>query len=205
MKFTLLVITDGRDEYCIRSLASALENLPSPERVVLVDDRTHELGFAGAVQHGWNQILATDTEWVFHLEADFLFNGPVDLEAMAELAADEHVCQVALKRQPWNEQEKKAGGIVELDTDSFEEGEVRHRYRPYVLGSYTAHRKCFTTNPCLYRRDIAERGWPQVPKSEGMFSLGLFSDPAIVSTFWGGKFDAPAVTHIGDERQGTGY
>lgn len=198
MKFTLLVITDGRDEYCIRSLASALENLPSPERVVLVDDRTHELGFAGAVQHGWNQILATDAEWIVHLEADFLFNGPVDLDAMAELAADEHVAQVALKRQAWNPLEKRAGGIVELDPDSFEEGTINGN-------PYTAHRKFFTTNPSLYRRDIAERGWPQVPKSEGMFSLGLFSDPAIVSTFWGGKFDAPAVTHIGDERQGTGY
>jgi hypothetical protein len=202
LRYTLLLITDGREDYCRRTLVSALTNLPAPERVVVVDDKDHRLGFAGAVQQGWDQILDTDAKWIFHLEADFTFNKRVPLEGMAAIAADEHVAQVALKRQPWNEQEKRAGGIVELDPDSFEEC---RRYWDYLSHPYTVHRKFFTTNPSLYRRDIAERGWPQEANSEGKFSIKLFEDPAVVSTFWGGKFDAPMVTHIGDERQGTGY
>jgi len=169
---------------------------------VIVDDQSHTLGFAGAIQQGWNEILATDAELIFHLEDDFVFNGIVPLGDMAELVSDEHIAQVALKRQPWNEQEKRAGGIVELDPDSFQEG---RRYWQSCPRKYTAHRKFFTTNPSLYRRDIAERGWPQEDRSEGKFSIELFKDPHVVSTFWGGKFDAPLVTHIGDDRQGRGY
>jgi len=198
LKYTLLLITDGRDDYLTRTMCSAMVALPSPHEVVLVDDREHRLGFAGAVQAGWDRILETDAELIFHLEADFVFNERIDLESMAALASDPHISQVALKRQPWNEAEKAAGGIVELDPDSFEEGQ-------HGGHAYTAHRKFFTTNPSIYRRDIAERGWPQEDRSEGKFSIELFKDPHVVSTFWGGKFDAPKVHHIGDERAGHGY
>ena len=198
MRYTLLLITDGRDDYLTRTLCSAMVALPRPEAVVLVDDRAHLLGFAGAIQSGWDRILQTDAEWIFHLEADFTFNEHVELAAMAELAADEHVAQVALKRQPWSPHEIDAGGIIETDPDSYEEGQVNGH-------TYTAHRKFFTTNPCLYRRDIAERGWPQEAESEGKFGIRLFEDPAVVSTFWGGKADPPKVHHIGDTRAGKGY
>jgi len=198
LKYTLLLINDGRYEYGWKCLVSALGFLPRPEQIVVVDDVSHELGFAGAIQHGWDQILETDTELLFHLEADFVFERYVDLEAMASLVRDPHVAQVALKRQPWNPLEHEAGGIVELDPDAFEEG--RHNGH-----AYTAHRKFFTTNPCLYRRDIAERGWPQEERSEGKFSIELFKDPHVVSAFWGRKFDEPAVSHVGDVRAGKGY
>lgn len=197
-RYTLLLITDGRDDYLTRTLCSALVNLPTPEDVVLVDDRAHLMGFAGAIQSGWNRILATDAEFIFHLEGDFTFNERIDLGAMAALAADPHIAQVALKRQFWNPQEIRAGGVVELNPDTYEEG--RHNGH-----TYTAHRNFFTTNPSIYRRDIAERGWPQEPESEGKFGIKLFRDPAVVSTFWGGKFDPPRVEHIGETRQGRGY
>jgi len=198
LKYTLLVITDGRDDYLIQTLCSAMVNLPQPANLVLVDDREHILGFAGAVQRGWNQILETDAEWIFHLEGDFTFNEPVDLEAMADLAKNQHIAQVALKRQAWNPQEIAAGGIVETDPDSYSQCN-RNGHR------YTAHRKFFTTNPSIYRRDIAERGWPQESESEGKFSIDLFENQAIVSTFWGSKFDPPKVHHIGEARAGKGY
>jgi hypothetical protein len=205
VRYTLLLITDGRDDYLTRTLCSAMVNLPRPEEVVLVDDRAHLLGFAGAIQSGWDRILETDAKWIFHLEADFTFNEPVNLEGMAELAANEHVAQVALKRQPWSPHEIDAGGIIETDPDAYEEGRFNSDKRFGHRYTYTAHRKFFTTNPCLYRRDIAERGWPQEAESEGKFGIRLFQDPAIVSTFWGGKADPPKVHHIGDTRAGRGY
>lgn len=199
MRYTLLVITDGRDDYLTRTLCSALVNLPSPEEVVLVDDRAHILGFAGAIQQGWDRILETDADLIFHLEADFTFNERIDLEAMAELASNSDVAQVALKRQPWSPQEIEVGGIVELNPAAFEE-----RDADGIV--HTVTRSCFTTNPCLYRRDIVERGWPQESESEGKFGIKLFNeDPAIVSCFMGGKFDPPKVHHIGDTRAGKGY
>ena len=199
VNYALLVISDGRDNYLTRTLCSALESLPKPKKVILVDDRAHIMGFAGAIQTGWNRVLSeTYCEFIFHLEGDFTFNQPIPLERMAALAADPHIAQVALKRQPWNVEEVRAGGIVETDPDSYEEGK-------HNADTYTAHRKFFTTNPSIYRRDIAERGWPQSPESEGHFGISLFEDPAIVSTFWGGKFDPPLVHHIGDSREGHGY
>lgn len=204
MNYTLLLITDGREDYLSRTLISAMSNLPRPERVVTVDDREHILGFAGAIQEGWDRILETDAEFIFHLEGDFTFNREVPLDDMMLLAADEHIAQVALKRQPWNPLEEQAGGIIEQDPDSYEEGVCWSRLCSEDR-TYTAHRKFFTTNPSIYRRDIAERGWPQEAGSEGKFSIKLFEDPAVVSTFWGGKFDPPAVHHIGNERRGRGY
>ncbi len=199
MRYTLLLITDGRDDYLTRTLTSALVNLPAPERVVLVDDRAHILGFAGEIQHGWAQILATDAEFIFHLEADFTFNQPVPLDDMAHLLEDPRIVQVALKRQAWSPEEVAAGGLVEAVPAAFEE-----RDEHGVV--HTVTRRCFTTNPCLYRREIAERGWPQEPESEGKFGIKLFNeDFEAVSCFLGGKFDPPMVHHIGDERAGLGY
>ena len=199
MKYTLLLITDGRADYLTRTLLSALENMPRPERIVLVEDPDHSLGFAGAIQAGWDRVLATDAELIFHLEADFTFNGKVPLEEMAMLVSHPDVAQVALKRQAWNPQEKAAGGIVEANPAAFEEREwlgIRH----------TVTRSFFTTNPSLYRRDIAERGWPQESESEGKFSIRLFNEaPDTVSCFLGGRFDPPAVTHIGEVRAGRLY
>lgn len=199
MRYTLLLISDGRDDYLARTVVSALENLPSPESVIHIDDREHRLGFGGAIQAGWDRILETDAELVVHLEGDFLFNERIDLESMAALVSDPHISQVALKRQAWNEAEKAAGGIVELDPDSFAERKVGGIV-------HTVSRRCFTTNPCLYTRKIMERGWPQEPESEGKFGLRLFNeDPETVSCFLGGKFDSPKVHHIGVERSGHGY
>ena len=198
LRVALVIVTDGREDYLARSTASAKKNLPEVDHTIVVDDTAHKLGFAGAVNAGWVRALETDADFIFWLEEDFIFNEPVNLEAMAELAADPHIAQVCLKRQAWNAEEIAAGGIVELNPDDFKEGTHNGH-------TYTAHRRFFSTNPSIYRRDIAERGWPQEDRSEGKFSIELFKDPHVVSTFWGGKFDAPKVHHIGDERAGHGY
>lgn len=193
----LMVISDGRDEYLQRTLLSAVQHLPSFDQLVHVNDRDHELGFAGAIQAGWDQI---DTDYVFHLEADFTIDRRVPLDRMLEaLRADRGLTQIALLRQPWNEQEIAAGGIVELDPAAY-----KRRSAPSSPHRYLEHRKFWTTNPSLYPRWIVDRGWPQRPNSEGHFGLELFAERAHWrSAFWG--TGDPWVTHIGTERAGVGY
>lgn len=207
MSIALLFITD-RPVYAERTLASLGEMCPAifSHRIV-VDDEAHELGFAGAIAEGWRRVLETDAEHILHLEDDFTFTQPVPLRAMRDvLDALPRVAQLALKRQPWNEAEREAGGIIEQHFDDYEETTVEqvwgNGYR--VSWPVTLHRRFFTTNPSLYRREIVERGWPQESHSEGIFSLGLLADNYRFG-FWGAKADPPRVHHIGEERAGVGY
>lgn len=195
MSLSVLLISDGRDEYRARTLASAAEMLPPVDEWIEVDDRDHRLGFAGAIDAGWRQV---QTDYVFHLEADFTFNRPVPLEAMvAALDANPHLVQMALLRQPWNEQERAAGGIVQMHPDL---------YQPVVWRGHRwlEHRRNVTTNPAVWPRWVIDRGWPQRRESEGHFGLELFaSDPTLRAAYWGGGEEW--VTHVGDVRGGRGY
>ena len=196
----LLRIGDGRGEYHNRSWESAQEALPTGEMDhVLIDDSAHELGFSGAIAEGWRQALETGADWVFHLELDFTFARPVPLERMIRVLTEHsYLVQMSLKRQPWNEEEKDAGGIVECCPDDFTQRTDRGDV-------WTEQRRYFTTNPSLYPAALCNLGWPKEGESEGRFTHRLLADPDARFGIWGPKFDPPAVEHIGAERQGTGY
>lgn len=199
MSVVLLRIGDGRDDYHERSWQSALEALPKIDHVVTVDDRDHHLGFAGAIQHGWDQILDLQADYVFHLELDFVFREPVDLAGMIRLLERHpHLAQVSLKRQPWNEREQAAGGIIEADPHDFTE--VRDPHSVWV-----EHRRYWTTNPSVYSTRWCRLGWPQEPQSEGLFTHKLLRDPMLRFAIWGARLDPHRVTHIGDTRAGAKY
>lgn len=201
MTFALFFITDGRDEYHKHALASAKEMLPEPEYFIEVSDPEHELGFDGAIRKGWRRVLAeTDAEFIFHLEADFTFNRKVPVAEMAAvLKARPYLLQLALRRQPWNDQEKAAGGIVEMDSASYAEEDL-NGWR------WLEHTKFFTTNPSLYPRAVCEYGWPQGTESEGRFGIEIREDrPELRFGFWGAFDSGEAITHIGAERVGTRY
>lgn len=227
----LLVITDGRDDYLARCVASANEQLRGPisERWMFDDtgDDTYRRrlakrfprfqhinggprqGFGGAINSAWRQLAEhSSAEYVLHIEQDFTFNRPVDLTQLATVLRERpHLAQLALRRQPWNDAETAAGGIVELHPDAYEE---RYDQRGQ---SWLEHRLFFTTNPSLYRRDLCEAGWPTRPQSEGHFGIGLLRDglpwgvsgPDVRFGFWGARADPPWVEHIGHQRVGSGY
>ena len=197
MKLHLLRIGDGRDEIHERSNASLMKALPGFDSEFVVDDSDHELGFAGAIQHGWENV-PRDADWVFHAELDFLYRAEIPIDRMITvLSKHPYLVQMALKRQPVNEQEVIAGGIVECRPDDFEQ-------RTEGGNIWTEHRCFVTTNPSVYPAALCRQGWPQIPESEGHFGLRLFADPKARSAFWGAKFDEPLVEHIG-KREGTGY
>lgn len=199
MNLAFLLISDGRRDYRERTLDSAKEAMPEPEHFLEVDDSDHGLGFAGAIQAGWDKVVETDADFVLHCEGDFLFERPVPIERMVSvLKRHPHLAQISLKRQPWSSAEKAVGGFVELQPDLY-------RQRVDAGDIYTEHRVCFSTNPCLYPVALCHQGWPQVERSEGVFTHRLLEDPDCRFAIWGGKFDAPAVIHIGEERAGHGY
>lgn len=172
-----------------------LEQFPEYETIFHPFDRE---GFGGAIACAWRHV--EDSDYVFHLEDDFTFNRPVDLEAMKlVLAATPRLQQLALRRQPWNDQERHAGGIVELHPGDYSD--------VFLLGhAWLEHRRFFTTNPSLYRGALTHRGWPTGAESEGRFSIDLFADdPSATCGFWGARDSGEWVTHIGTERVGVGY
>jgi hypothetical protein len=222
MKLALLVFTDGRAECLERTLGYAATYIPAPAARVMVNDEPDvdwcrwldarwgdefqiahptdgRRGFAGAIQAGWDHPAVDSCTHVFHLEDDFTFNRHIPLQAMADvLDARPHLAQLALRRQPWNDAERAAGGIVEQHPGDYTEVSDGHN-------TWLEHRRFFTTNPGMYRRSLCDLGWPQGPNSEGRFGIDLFTDPAIRCGFWGARDSGEWVTHIGDHRAGEGY
>lgn len=218
-KITLLVITDGRRNCLEQTLTSLHQHVgratfdhavivndhPDPAYTEWVDslgfDRhlkpAHtKRGFAATVQTGWEAV--SDADFVFHLEDDFVFNRPTDLQDMVDVVNREHLAQMALQRQPWNETELTAGGVIGMNPDDYTDMTDGHNH-------WLTHRLFYTMNPHISPHRIIKRGWPQVPHSEGMFAAALFKDPAIHCGYWGTRSDEPWVTHIGNQRYGKGY
>jgi hypothetical protein len=218
---TLLVMTDGRKDCLLETLASFEQMVAGPiERRIIHDDSGDpayrswlsetfapdfaviggaRAGFGGAIHRAWNLLAHTPEQFVFHLEDDFTFNRPIDLADLAEvLDQHPHLVQIALRRQPWNDEEKAAGGIVEQHPGDYTEVSLNGF-------SWLEHRRFFTTNPSLYRTDLCRGGWPDVGNSEGIFTHQLLADPEVRFGFWGSRDSGEWVTHIGQERVGTGY
>lgn len=215
----LLVMTDGRRDCISRTIPTALEQLQglishrvihddsgdSAYRAWLVEQfpdftvigRSHRSGFGGAIQSAWRHLRTLNPQFVFHLEDDFLLRRPVDLEAMMRaMFAEPHLVQMALLRQPVNDDEKAAGGLIEQFPDAFTT--VTREY-----GTWREHRRFFTTNPSLYRGTLCRRPWPDGRQSEGRFGWDLFAeDGDAKAAYWG---EGEWVEHIGETRAGVRY
>ncbi len=228
MSIAVLIMTDGRDDYLRRCMAS-LHNLRGPITETWMHDDTGDLiqraelsirypdfmqlgdgprrGFGGAMAYAWSQLAArSGCRWVFHIEQDFTFERPVDLVAMAAaLDDDPTLVQMALRRQPWSPPEHAAGGVVEMHQEAYEDRS--HDGHPYLR-----HRLFFTTNPSLFHRSLCTKRWPEGANSEGRFTHQLLRDghlnidgDRLGFGYWGSRADAPLVEHIGTTRIGTGY
>lgn len=219
---SLVIITDGRLEYLEQTLMSLSNNVKYPyfEKLIINDCEDevfkksvgylsefyglkpihHEKkrGFAGSYDTAFKNV-SRETNFVFFSEDDFTFNEEIEIGRMIFiLNYNRNLVQCCLKRQPWNEQEKEAGGIIEQLPELYDE-------RSVADVKWTEHRLFYSTNPNLTPFWVIEKGWPLLPKSEEEFSKKLFSNPNLRSCFYGGKFESPTVTHIGFNRSGFNY
>jgi hypothetical protein len=216
-------MTDGRADCVLKTVPVALEKLHGPIATKLIHDDSGDpeytamlwdvfgphgfvihstgqrSGFGGAIRSAWAWLREHDRgEFIWHQEDDFLISETISLGDIADvLTARPDIAQMALLRQPWSQAERTAGGIIEQHPADYS----RQTHGPH---SFRTHRRFFTTNPGMYRRDlILKREWPAGINSEGMFSIELFgSDPGALSAFWD---DRVACEHIGHQRVGVGY
>lgn len=220
----LLLMTDGRDETLMQTAISSYKLFGDITEWWIHDDSGQGFerfskfpgwkvighpegrqGFGGAIRYAWSQLREqSDAKWIFHLEDDFLFNRNVNLNAMIEvLEANPYLAQMALRRQAWNAAEKAAGGVIEMNPEAFLQAHTR--LTDDTLQPWICHSQFFTTNPCLYSRDLIEtRDWPTGDFSEGKFTHQLLSDGRMFG-YWGEKTDTPWVEHVGHTRNGVGY
>lgn len=221
MTCDLLVISDGRG-YLRESIPSLIANadpgwftkaqvLEDGPRTGYLDEAADLLnewgvptlpvsagfrhGGAKMIQAGWWQTLNSHppADYVFHLEEDWTFNGPVPLPGMIEVLTERTTdcANVALRRQPWGAE--GPGGYIGDDPESFTE------YSAVVHDDgFLAHRKGFWLNPCVYRREIMELGWPDNGHEHDFTARCL--DAGYSFAVYGTKDDPPRVTHIGNER-----
>lgn len=155
-------------------------------------------GFTGAIRAGWHYLADHNPEWFFWLEDDFLFRRPIDVLGMTQVLGDNPLlAQLVLKRQPWNPQEKAAGGIVECWPDKYTEQTDGDHW-------WTEHDLFFSTNPSLCRGSILDLDWPAGDRSEQQFTQRALQH-GYKFAFWGRKYAPPIIEHIGLERIGTGY
>jgi hypothetical protein len=226
----VLVMTDGRLDYLTRTVESFTAKLGGPVTEWWMHDDTGDpdhqaylratypefthiqhdqrLGFSAAIGAAWSVLSGhSKADYVFHLEQDFTLNRALDLGELADVLRDQpHLAQLALRRQPWSEPERAAGGIVEMNPGAYvEQTDPAGR-------SWLEHDQWFTTNPCLYRRTLTGTTWPVLRHSEQWFTLRLravgtpeIGPDQVRFGYWGARDSTPWVEHIGHDRVGQGY
>ena len=222
MDYRLIVVTHGGDEHTpmLQNTISSFEEMvtPAPTEKVLIEDGPKKLdlrwkgarfwsgeprGFCHTAEMAW-MTAAADTngcEFAFWLEHDFMFRQPVDLRHLAmALDVRSKVAQMSLMRQPCNAEERKAGGVVALDPESFAPKIVVRDKGPRL--AWLEHGRYWTTNPSLFRCSLArDNEWPVVSECEGVHTIGLRQQGYSFGVWGDGR---PWVEHVG-ERTGFGY
>jgi len=189
----LLYVSDRQELYLPGCRASVEQHLTGWDFELLVDDRDHELGLAGAVQQGWKTALSEGADYVWHLEEDFLLVADIDISRLQWILDHHpHLAQVVLKRQPWSPTEQIAGGIIEQDPAMY----VERRAWGHNI-TWTEHHQIFSLNPCLIPRRVLEMGWPAGNEAEMTDRL---IEAGYRFAFYGAKTDPPRCVHVGAER-----
>jgi len=226
-----VIIGDGRDQY-LRQCVGSLGQLYGDVSEQWMYDDSGDSGYrrslarryprwrhinggerqgcAGAFQQVWAQVaVETRARFIFLIEQDFRFIRPIDLTSMAAVLEERpYLAEIALLRQPWNSEEKRAGGIVEMHPDWYVDMSDKQ-------GRHWLEHRSFTTNPCLFRRSLLTVPWPDSRPwaySEGIFShtiheQGIPGVPGdqVRCAYWGKRGFGPWVEHIGYERIGKDY
>lgn len=188
MNVALVIMGDGRDEYLGQMTKSLLANCEQTwTQSIYADDRDHTRGMAGNIMWAWEQ-LEPDIEYVFHIEEDFTFPGPIPLDEMVEaLQKYPTLAQVCLKRQPWSPSEIVAGNMLQMIPGITE------------TDGLCFHHNLFSFNPCVYPREVTKYSVLGERGAERELTDQLLDD-GWEFAFFGNKQDDPRCTHIGVER-----
>jgi len=210
----LVVIGNGRTDMLAETVASAVEFLPAPAWLLMVDDsgdlgvRSHldetypefliqhhdrNLGMAAAVQSGFDLALSTSARFVFWLEEDMVLTAapPVD-EAARVLDHNDWLAQMCFRREPvsGNPSEAQHGDQLAAicEQAKWSRGDA----------GWTSHDFLFSLNPCLIPRRILSLGWDK--NNEAGMTSRLMQEGFLFGS-WGRPGDGQSwARHIGDRR-----
>ena len=204
MRFTLVVTSHGRWEYLGRAL-EALDRVVGLDffdrRILSLDgvfnegernvDGTFEILSTGPERQGLTANLAQawgalneDDEWVFHLEEDFVIEDAPLVEMAETLDAFRNVANMVLLRQPWNQEEIRAGSILKT-----------HRFMLTDMGGWLQHEAGFWLNPNVASAALLRSLQPGVETS----LTNQCRARRLTFGYWGGRDDPPRCWHIGSE------
>ncbi len=102
---------------------------------------------------------ALNKDHAIFLEEDFYITGDVDFAAYAgHLDASPYLAQIVLQRQPWFENELRAGGMLKA---------LKLRGQKFEgKNTLLEHTAFFSGNPAVWRIETFESGWPDGEWSE---------------------------------------
>lgn len=200
MNVVTAFISDRGEQYLPGCMASYAEHVGFGGASTIIDDADHRLGMAGAVRAAWGWAVEQGTDYLLHVEEDFLFTDRVPLaEMVAILERAPHLAQVVLKRGPWSAAEVAAGGIIEMAPTEY----LDRSFGPGC--EFVEHGRVgdcgFSLNPCLIPRRVLELGWPDGNEAEMSQAL---VDKGFSFAFYGRREDPPHCEHVGAVR-GAGW
>lgn len=212
MNLALVVVTDGRADYCAETLDAAAQYLPEFDSRWIINDsgvvdygywlqktypgyrvvsHTERRGMAGAVRSGFEQLTRSEATHAMWLEEDMvLLREPPIRQAVAVLEKCFELAQVTFKRKPWWGREVDLGDQLAAIVEQAGE----HRF---VAGSVTEHDFIFSLNPCVIPRRVFELGWPDGNEAE---QTRLLLAQGFRFAMWGKPGDPDYVEHIGAAR-----
>jgi glycosyltransferase involved in cell wall biosynthesis len=206
----LVVITDGRQNFLTQTTASLVDSFPRFDHEIIVDDsgdpeyadwlddefggyfsiihHPERRGCSAAVSTGW--LAASEFDYVWHAEDDFIYTETVDLERMAAILEENpYLAQLALKRQPHGPVELAVGDLMAVELDRWEDHE-----------GFCDTDLIFTFNPCLIPKDvIAVALADPSPRTEPNVTSSCLAKGYRFG-YLGQTTDPPRVHHIGERR-----
>jgi hypothetical protein len=219
MKFCVIIINDGRNDYLAKSLKSFSENVVFPEgsevTKILIDDWPLErdekeikrlakkygvktvilndtnLGVNQTVRKIWSEI-PKDIDYVWHQENDFIFLEKVNIQELMKVLESPIIVQCALVRQAWFEDEKQCGTLMNTRPERWKDANVSGT-------DIVVHRDHFTFNPSLYKSK-----WLVYIEPFGEYALKdyyLSKNPGLYFSYYGKREDSNRILHIGEKKR----
>ncbi len=216
MKFCVIIINDGRNDYLEKSLNSFSENVIFPEgseiTKILIDDwpldrdeklirkigkkqgvnkyifNEENLRVDNTVRKIWDNV-PSDIDYIFHQENDFIYLEKIHISELVKVLESPIIVQCALARQAWFKDERECGTLFNTRPERFRSGNMSGI-------DIVMHKDHFTFNPSLYKRK-----WLVNIEPFGEYQLShhyLNQNRALWFTYYGKRTDSNRIEHIGE-------
>lgn len=213
MNAVLTLRCDGRREYIVNTVQSIFTHVTNGfTQKFIIDDSGNEdyarwldatfpqfdcihhaerRGLGGCFKSSLETILTTSADYAFMVEDDTPLIADIDLEAMARVLYEHpNLSQIMLMRPPFNEEERRVGGVYQMTPNEFTE-------QTDGTNTWVEHARWYGFQPNLSPRNVIQF---MVEKATNFLELGV-TEPLLAANqrfaYWGGLNDAPMCSHDG--------